>query len=194
MRKADRRTSLLFFPRRTLASSGKVTDTPARRELAERDPMRVIHEEVASFAKRHQMNQHTPEHGMQHSKRQEIPVASNDTTTGIKASNLPFLFIQPASPQDVLCGQCAQKIMAAYINFETSSPYAIGLQNSDVLSTQSDLYKAGKAQCGAGWSTTVNQLANTTQFAEVSAAKAFALPNLVASVVALAVGGVALLL
>ncbi len=116
--------------------------------------------------------------------------ASNDT-------NLPFLFVKPSSPKEVLCGECTQQVLARYIQFETASPYAIGLKNSDVLASQSELYKAGKATCGDGWSTYINQLANTTAFAEVSAAqsvRAVGGARYGAAAVALAVGAAAYVL
>lgn len=90
------------------------------------------------------------------------------------SSNLPFLFLQPDSPKSILCATCAQKIMASYIQFETTIPYAIGLANSDILKSQSPLYKAGQSTCGKGWASKVNQLAGTSAFAEVSPASTMA--------------------
>lgn len=95
---------------------------------------------------------------------------SEGQETESSADNLPFLFVQPTSPKSILCGTCAQKILAAYINFETSIPYAIGLANSEILKTQSPLYKAGQSTCGDDWAKQVNAFANTSAFAEVSPA------------------------
>lgn len=90
-----------------------------------------------------------------------------DTAT-LANTNLAFLFITPQSPKEILCGQCLQNIMAAYISFETAAPYAIGLQNSDILAGQSALYASAKKTCGGDWATGVNKIAGTTAF--VSAA------------------------
>ncbi|KDN38032.1 hypothetical protein K437DRAFT_270677 [Tilletiaria anomala UBC 951] len=103
-----------------------------------------------------------------HEKRQGTEPSSGDASQ--TSDNIPFLFIQPTSPKSILCGTCTQKILAAYINFETASPYAIGLKNSPNLNSQSALYKAGKETCGDTWARSVNQLAGTTAFADVSAA------------------------
>lgn len=60
--------------------------------------------------------------------------------------------------------------MAAYISFETSIPYAIGLANSDILKGQSALYSTMKSTCGNSFTTSINQVAGTTAFAEVGGA------------------------
>ncbi|CAO1630495.1 unnamed protein product [Sympodiomycopsis kandeliae] len=105
-------------------------------------------------------------------------------------SNIAFLFLQPTAKKDQLCSTCAQNILASYIRFETSIPYAIGLSNSDILKGQSDLYKAGKKQCGDSWAKKVNQVAGTTDFAKVAAALSGAKGSMMAvGVVGLTVAG-----
>lgn len=96
--------------------------------------------------------------------------ASDIDSGSLSGSNIAFLFLQPTAGKDKLCSTCAQNILASYISFETSIPYAIGLSNSDVLSGQSDLYKAGKKQCGDDWAKKVNSIAGTTDFAKVAGA------------------------
>jgi hypothetical protein len=60
--------------------------------------------------------------------------------------------------------------MASYISFETSIPYAIGLSNSDILKGQSALYSTMKSTCGDSFTESINEVAGTTAFAEVSGA------------------------
>ncbi|KAJ1029696.1 hypothetical protein NDA13_002939 [Ustilago tritici] len=88
-------------------------------------------------------------------------------STGHSNTNAAFLFISPTSPKSILCSQCTQNILASYIKFETSIPYAIGLRTSEILAPQSDIYKAAKTDCRAGFVAKVNEIANTTQFAAV---------------------------
>ncbi|TKY86786.1 hypothetical protein EX895_004426 [Sporisorium graminicola] len=92
----------------------------------------------------------------------------NETaTTGTANTNAAFLFISSSSPKSILCSRCTQLILASYIKFETSIPYAIGLRTSAILSPQSDIYKAAKTDCGHDFVGEVNKIANTTQFAAV---------------------------
>ncbi|CAO1614311.1 unnamed protein product [Parajaminaea phylloscopi] len=97
----------------------------------------------------------------------DVAGAANDTAS---VPNIAFLFLQPTAGKDKLCSTCAQNILASYIQFETATPYAIGLSNSEVLSGQSALYKAGKKLCGDKWASKVNSIAGTTDFAKVAAA------------------------
>ncbi|PWN23687.1 hypothetical protein BCV69DRAFT_238709, partial [Microstroma glucosiphilum] len=92
------------------------------------------------------------------------------TVDSLNGTNIAFLFLQPDSDKSVLCGTCAQSILASYIKFETALPYAIGLSNSHIFSGQSALYKAGQATCGDTWATKVNEIAGTTDFAKVAGA------------------------
>lgn len=96
--------------------------------------------------------------------------ASQIDTGSLSGSNIAFLFLQPNAGKDKLCSTCAENILASYIQFETAIPYAIGLSNSNILSGQSDLYKAGKKECGEDWAKKVNAVAGTTDFAKVAGA------------------------
>ena len=78
------------------------------------------------------------------------------------SSNTAFLYLSPDSDPDLLCSECAQNILAAYVAFETSIPYGTGLQNSDKLKIQSELFRAGKSKCGKNFATNVNHIANVT--------------------------------
>jgi len=74
--------------------------------------------------------------------------------TTYQKTNLPFLFLQPASgTQSALqsnsqCSTCTRDIMTAYINFESNTPYAPGLAGSLLLASQQKLYDAITNTCG----------------------------------------------
>lgn len=98
----------------------------------------------------------------------------NETeTTGKPNTNAAFLFISSLSPKSILCSRCTQNILASYIKFEISIPYAIGLRTSEILAPQSDIYKAAKTDCGLDFVAQVNKIANTTQFAAVVSSAPF---------------------
>ncbi|PWN37439.1 uncharacterized protein FA14DRAFT_159493 [Meira miltonrushii] len=104
-------------------------------------------------------------------ERQDASETAESIDSGAASqSNIAYLFLQPTSEKNLLCSSCSKNIMAAYITFETSIPYAIGLSNSDQLKGQSALYKAMQATCGKDFTTTINQKAGTTAFAEVGGA------------------------
>jgi hypothetical protein len=108
------------------------------------------------------------EHAALHA-RQAASVDSTVSSTSA-SNNIAFLFLQPTAKKEVLCSSCTKNILAAYIAFETSIPYAIGLANSDQLKGQSDLYKASQKECGKDFSKQINVVAGTTDFAKVSSA------------------------
>ncbi|KAE8240695.1 hypothetical protein A4X13_0g7643 [Tilletia indica] len=117
---------------------------------------------------------------MQHRKRQAAPAtgnggedvtdAANDTTPE-GAQNVAFLFVKPTSSKDILCSECTQNILAGYIQFEVSVPYAVGLASSTFMAGQSALYAKTKEVCGAKFVSSVNTIANTTIFQQVGAGR-----------------------
>ncbi|UZJ51260.1 hypothetical protein CBS101457_000580 [Exobasidium rhododendri] len=104
-------------------------------------------------------------------KRQDASeTASAIEGSSLSSTNIAFLFLQTTSAKSVLCSSCSKNILAAYISFETSIPYAIGLANSDILKGQSALYSTMKSTCGDDFTTSINEAAGTTAFAEVGGA------------------------
>lgn len=105
-------------------------------------------------------------------KRQDSAseVAQAIDTSSLSNSNIAFLFLQTTSDKSVLCSSCSKNVLASYISFETSIPYAIGLANSDILKGQSALYSTMKETCGDDFTKSVNQVAGTTAIAEVGGA------------------------
>lgn len=69
-------------------------------------------------------------------------------TTTYQDTNLPFMFLQPSMPSSELCTTCARNILTAYIDFESSSPYAPGLSNSLLFAGQISLYNNVTSKCG----------------------------------------------
>ncbi|KAH9477108.1 hypothetical protein JR316_0011024 [Psilocybe cubensis] len=66
-------------------------------------------------------------------------------------TNLPFIFFKPSLDATRLCTTCSRNVLTAYINFESNTPYAPGLSQSLLLSTQSDLYSAIQQKCPANF-------------------------------------------
>ncbi|CDS82061.1 uncharacterized protein SPSC_02881 [Sporisorium scitamineum] len=140
------------------ANSSRVpSSNKSRRDVAEHeDEEDEPSETVAELARR------------QSTSSENLGGLYNQTeTTGTANTNAAFLFISSSSPKSILCSRCTQLILASYIKFETSIPYAIGLRTSEILAPQSDIYKAAKTDCGHDFVGEVNKIANTTQFAAV---------------------------
>ncbi|SPO24811.1 uncharacterized protein UTRI_01802_B [Ustilago trichophora] len=165
--KDDKNDYCLKTIAKAAASSSRVAATKTRRHLAEDEDADQDQDEadetVAELAKRQSTN------------IQNLGGLYNETTTTTKPNtNAAFLFISSSSPKSILCSRCTQNILASYIKFETSIPYAIGLRTSEILAPQSDIYKAAKTDCGLDFVGQVNKIANTTQFAAVVSSAPFA--------------------
>ncbi|EJD05261.1 uncharacterized protein FOMMEDRAFT_27426 [Fomitiporia mediterranea MF3/22] len=72
-------------------------------------------------------------------------------TTTYRSSNLPFLFLTPSLSSDKLCVSCTRSVLSAYMNFEQSVPYALGIANSPMLGGQPELYSAVNSTCGSNF-------------------------------------------
>ncbi|RXW22449.1 hypothetical protein EST38_g3406 [Candolleomyces aberdarensis] len=70
-------------------------------------------------------------------------------TATFSTYNLPFLLIGPDSPN--LCQTCTRNVLNAYIQHESSLPYAPGLGQSQLLNKQSALFAAVQEKCGASF-------------------------------------------
>ncbi|KAF9484160.1 hypothetical protein BDN70DRAFT_989788 [Pholiota conissans] len=84
-------------------------------------------------------------------KRRATVSAIEPNTTTYHDTNLPFLFLKPSLDATTLCTTCARNVLTAYINFESNIPYAPGLSNSQILSSQTDLYNAIQDKCPSGF-------------------------------------------
>jgi hypothetical protein len=84
-------------------------------------------------------------------KRRAPTTAIVPNMTTYHDTNLPFLFFTPDLDATNLCTSCARSVLAAYIDFESNVPYAPGLASSQLLDTQSALYKAIQDKCPAGF-------------------------------------------
>jgi len=82
---------------------------------------------------------------------------SNTTTalipnvTTYAKTNLVFLFLEPTMTETQLCTTCTRNILTPYITFESSLPYAPGLNNSLLLAGQSAIYNAILKTCPTGF-------------------------------------------
>jgi hypothetical protein len=72
-------------------------------------------------------------------------------TTTFQDTNLVFLFLNPKMNSTRLCTTCTRNILTSYITFESSLPYAPGLNNSLLLSGQTALYNAIVSTCQSGF-------------------------------------------
>lgn len=80
-------------------------------------------------------------------KRRADTAALVPNMTTYHDSNLPFLFFNPNQDATTLCTTCLRNVLTAYINFESDVPYAPGLNQSELLDTQSALYQAVQSKC-----------------------------------------------
>jgi len=69
-------------------------------------------------------------------------------TDSFSKYNVPFLLLTPELEKDVLCKACTRNVLTAYINHESSVPYAPGLGKSQLLQPQTPLFNAVKEKCG----------------------------------------------
>lgn len=97
--------------------------------------------------------------------------SASSTSNAINTSQLPplapqqvFFFLSGDSDKDMLCTECSKHVLAAYISYELSSPYAPGLENSDVLKSQQSIYERAKSICGNGFVASINKQANVQSF------------------------------
>lgn len=67
----------------------------------------------------------------------------------IGTANTGFLFLTPDSSTDALCSICFQNVLAAYVDFEDSVPYALGVNLSPLLQGQAKLWQAVTNNCSA---------------------------------------------
>jgi len=113
-------------------------------------------------------------------------------TTTFRSSNLAFLYLSADSPKSTLCTTCTKNILASYISFESSIPYAASLAQSPILGGQSDLYEAVLSQCGSDFLDTSGVQAfgglSGSVGSSSSAMSARQTSGVVAAIVALAAG------
>ncbi|KAG0706194.1 hypothetical protein DFH29DRAFT_825087 [Suillus ampliporus] len=72
-------------------------------------------------------------------------------TTTYQDTNLVFLFLEPGMNSTQLCTTCTRNTLTPYITFESSLPYAPGLNNSLLLSGQTALYNYILSACPSGF-------------------------------------------
>lgn len=101
---------------------------------------------------------------------------SNDTVLPDLEPQQVFFFLSGNSDKDALCTECSQQVLASYIGFELASPYAPGMENSDVLKSQQNIYEHAKEVCGADFVTNINKKANVQTFTEPVSSAATVVP------------------
>jgi len=83
-------------------------------------------------------------------RRDDLGAIEPNFTT-YQDNNLPFAFFTPKLNATQLCVTCARLVLTSYIQFESNVPYAPGLNNSLLLSTQSALFNAVQSKCPANF-------------------------------------------
>ena len=84
---------------------------------------------------------------------QNVTAVLTPNTTAYGSPNLPFLFLTSSLSYNDLCTSCTRNILTAYISFEQTMPYALGIAQSPMLGGQSDLYNAVTSTCGSSFMT-----------------------------------------
>lgn len=107
---------------------------------------------------------------------QQVVMTPNATT--YRTTSLPYLFLQPDMSEKLLCATCTKSVMAAYIAWESQTPYALGLSSSPILGGQQTLWNAIQGTCGTNFTDSITALAgvlasNSTQFSTGAAGRAF---------------------
>lgn len=80
-----------------------------------------------------------------YTKNGETIVPNTSTFT---KNNIPFLFASTSSSKEALCTTCTRNVLNAYIQHESNLPYAPGLQKSQLLGSQTELFTAVTEKCG----------------------------------------------
>ncbi|KDQ55948.1 hypothetical protein JAAARDRAFT_59402 [Jaapia argillacea MUCL 33604] len=79
-------------------------------------------------------------------KKRDVSYTPNITT--YHDYNVVFLFLSTSMPSTTLCVSCTREVLTAYINFESTVPYAPGITKSPLMSGQSALYTYVQNTCG----------------------------------------------
>lgn len=79
-----------------------------------------------------------------------------------------FLFLGPASNASIMCSTCAKEVLAAYVAFEMSAPYALGLDRSDVLGKQHAIFAHAQDICGDRFVADVGNRAGSGVYTEAA--------------------------
>lgn len=82
-------------------------------------------------------------------RRDQAAIVPN--LTAIQDTNAQYSFFTPQLSASQLCVTCVRQILTAYINFESNAPFAYGLNQSELLGTQSALYNAVQNICPQGF-------------------------------------------
>eukprot|EP00914_Ancora_sagittata_P022728 GHVO01045067.1.p1 GENE.GHVO01045067.1~~GHVO01045067.1.p1 ORF type:complete len:279 (-),score=12.52 GHVO01045067.1:88-924(-) len=71
--------------------------------------------------------------------------------TTFSSSNVPFMFLSPTSITSAQCTTCTRNVITSWINYMSNFPYAPGVTNSVLFSSQSKVYQAVVSTCGTNF-------------------------------------------
>ena len=100
-----------------------------------------------------------------------VPTSNTSTTQTSTALNADqvFLFLSGSTERDTLCSECTQNVLASYIGFEMATPYALGVERSEVLRPQVTIYNNARKECGAAFVEAISTRAGVSEFPSAAA-------------------------
>ncbi|WFD18655.1 hypothetical protein MCAP1_000862 [Malassezia caprae] len=97
-----------------------------------------------------------------------------------------FFFLSGSSSKETLCTECARHVLASYIHFELSAPYALGIDSSQVLQSQQAIFEQAKRVCDDHFVESLNAEAGIQAFSEPASGAASLAPRFYVLALALA--------
>ncbi|WFD36545.1 hypothetical protein MCUN1_003428 [Malassezia cuniculi] len=109
---------------------------------------------------------------LQASRGMYMNLATSSSSTNTSSSSVlveqAFLFLGQASNETVMCSNCAQEVLSSYVAFEMSTPYALGLDRSEVLGKQSEIVSHAQDLCGEKFIAQVGSRAGSRVYTEAA--------------------------
>ncbi|KAI5833029.1 hypothetical protein K523DRAFT_297047 [Schizophyllum commune Tattone D] len=78
-------------------------------------------------------------------------LSSGSAGNAFSANNLAFFFLTDSTDSNYLCTTCTRNVLTSFIDFESDTPYAPGLTNSELMGGQSKLYSGVGSTCGTSF-------------------------------------------
>ncbi|KAF8309837.1 hypothetical protein DL93DRAFT_2085198 [Clavulina sp. PMI_390] len=103
------------------------------------------------------------------SRKRSLPTVDG---AAMQAAGTPFQFLLPTSPSSDLCTACSKSVMQAWVTWEATLPYPLGLILSPILGGQSALWSAMDSACGSSFMSTITADANAAPLAALASGSA----------------------
>lgn len=79
-----------------------------------------------------------------------------------------FLFLSPASNETIMCSKCSKEVLSAYVSFEMATPYALGIERSEVLGKQSHIVSHAQDLCGESFVSDIGKMTGSSEYTEAA--------------------------